>query len=849
LRIALNTGEAEPVAGDYFGAALNRCHRVLTAAHGGQILITGATATALSGPLPDGAALIDLGRHRLRGIPDQVPIFQVGHPRLQQHFPPPTTEDLGADNLPVELTEFIGREEELARATRLLDAGRLVTLIGAGGSGKSRIALKLAERMLGRFEDGLWLIELAGLADGSLIPKQMAGVLGIPEVPGVSWMDSVQGRLHNWRTLLVIDNCEHLVGVAAETVDRLLRTCPGVRVLATSRQKLGVPGEAAFVVPPMRVPSLVELETPEAVGACDSVRLFELRARLADPGFELSKENAAVVGTICRTVDGIPLAVELAAGNLGHLSVEEVADRLSEKLAVLRGGSRTGPARHRTMQATLDWSHDLLEEAERAMLAQLSVFRGGFAAPACEAVCTVAGDNLDVLVGLIDKSLVLRDRAGGRFRLLEPVRLYAGEKLAGLGLATETAERHARCYAAYVLSATLSGQAREVAWLDRLEADHDNIRAALRWALEEGEDHLALELAGGAWEFWQLRGHQTEGRQWLDRAIAAAPGLGDEPLAAALLGAGALAGNQGDDGAAEEYLQRALELYGHDEAAAASVTRRLATLPHRRGDLRRAASLFEEALRLAVAGKDPAQIGHIGASLGLVYEDLGRAREAKEMASAAMAAAQASGDPYVLADALLTRTELAINHADLALAESALGAAADLARREGFGDVIAWAHLYAGKIAMAASDLGAAVAKLERGLAHFQAQGQPDGEVWALRHLARIAIAAGDTSRAESLFRSALALASEHVLPEAPIALQGLGEVAVANGDFDTGLILLYAADAAATKMGLVRHAAELDAAAAAEKAVARVLDAELMDALKARGRALALDAAGELWR
>jgi tetratricopeptide (TPR) repeat protein len=441
----------------------------------------------------------------------------------------------------------------------------------------------------------------------------------------------------------------------------------------------------------------------------------------------------------------------------------------------------------------------------------------------------------------------MRDRAGGRFRLLEPVRLYAGEKLAELGLVRETAERHARYYAAYVVSATLSGQAHEVAWLDRLEADHDNIRAALRWALDEGEDHLALELAGGAWEFWRLRGHQTEGRQWLDRAIAAAPGLGDEQLAAALLGAGALAGSQGDDGAAEEYLQRALEVYGHDDVAAASVTRRLATLPHRRGDLRRAASLFEEALRLAMAGKDQAQIGHIGASLGLVYEDLGRAAEAKEMATAAMAAAEASGDPYVLADALLTRTELAINHGDLALAESALSAAADLARREGFGDVIAWAHLYAGRIASAASNLGEAVTELERGLAHFQAQGQPDGEVWALRHLARIAITAGDTSRAESLFRSALVLASEHVLPEAPIAVQGLGEVAVAKGDLETGLMLLAAAESAAAEMGLVRHSSDLDGAAAAEDAVGRVFDADLMSALKARGRALSIDAVRKL--
>jgi predicted ATPase/class 3 adenylate cyclase len=851
MRIALNTGEAEPQAGDYFGAALNRCHRVLAAAHGGQILITGATAAGLIGPLPEGAVLIDLGHHRLRGISDRVPIFQVGHPRLKRDFPRLATEDLGLDNLPVELTEFIGREKELDQAATLVEGARLVTLIGAGGSGKSRMAVRLAERMMGGFSDGVWLVPLADLVDGTHIPKQIARALGVPEEPGAPWMDTLQERLRHRQTLLVIDNCEHLLDAAAETADRLLRACSELKFLATSRQKLGVPGEAAFVVPPMQVPSLEDLDSPEAVGACDSVRLFVQRARLVDMGFELGPANAAMVGSICRAVDGIPLALELAAGKLGTLSIEGVAKRLGERLGVLAGGSRTGPIRHRTMRATLDWSYDLLGDDERTLLAQLSIFRGGFDLRACEEVCLVAGDTIEVLAGLIDKSLVMRNRVGGRFRLLEPVRVYAGEKLAALGRVEETAQRHARCFAANVDSEPkgIPQSQDQVAWLDRIEADHDNIRASIRFALDQGEEELALRLAAGSWEFWHLRGHLTEGRQWLERAIAAAPAVGDDLLALALMGAGTLAGSQGDDRAAEHYLRDALDLYRqrHDDVAAAAATRRLAALPHRRGDLHRAASLFEEALALAGTGKDLVQIGQIQASLALIYEDLGRAVDAETTTEAALATARAAGEPYVLADALLTSAELAINRNDVGLAEAALDEVASLTHREGFRDMIAWEYAYAGKAALVTGNFEEAAKMLEKGLADFQTQGRPDGEVWALRHLARMAIATGDKARAESLFRSAFALALEHVLPEAPIALQGLGEVAVANGDLETGLIFLSAADAAAGKMGLVRHPTELERAAAAEAAVRRVLGPEQLEVLRARGRALGLDAAREL--
>lgn len=846
LRVAVNTGEAEPVGHDYFGPVLNRCHRVLESGHGGQLLVTRSTIDSLSGHLPEGAALIDLGSYRLRGIPEPIEILQIVHPGLRADFPRLLTESEGPNNLPVELTKFVGRSKELMETAAMLESERMVTLIGGGGSGKTRLGLKMADLVLGRYPDGVWLVELAPLTEGTLVQKQLAQVLGVPEETGSSWLEALRTRLRQQKALIIFDNCEHLLGAVAELVDDLLRRCPDLKVLATSRHRLGVPSEAAYVVPPMSVPNPEEFSLA-TVGAHDSVRLFAHRARLVDSGFALTEANAAYAARIARAVDGIPLAIELVAGKTGTLTMIDLADRLDKRLLALGGAPHTGPARHRTMQATLDWSFELLDQQERSLLAQLSVFRGGFDVKAVEGVGRVEGDVVETLESLNDKSLLVRNRADGRFRLLEPVRIYATEKLTASGASATTAARHADYYAAFFPKSEPSRDAvGQLVWLDRLAADHDNFRAAIHWALESGEENLALRVAAGMWRFWRLRGHVTEGRQWLERAIDAADNSDTELLGHALTGAGSLAGNQGDDQAAESSLSRAIEIFrlGGNDLAAAAAARLLAPLPHRRGDVRRAAGLFEEAMMLARAGGDLGQVGEIQAALALLYDDLGQPGEAEAIAEQAVATARSLGDGYVEADALLSLTELALNRGDLERASGAVAEAANLATRSGLQEVTAWANAYSGQIAFARGDGDKAVIHLERALSDFQSQGQPVGEVWASRHLGRVELAKGGLTRAHALFRSALDLALKHVLPEAPAALQGLGEVAAARNDAEECAILLGAAQAAAEEMGLQRHVGDVETARRALDIARTGLGDDEFGAAVAKGRALGLEAA-----
>jgi predicted ATPase/class 3 adenylate cyclase len=849
LRVAVNTGEAIPVGNDYFGPVLNRCHRVLESGHGGQVLVTRTTVDALEGSMPAEVTLIELGSYRLRGVIEPIEILQLVHPRLRADFPRLLTETEGPNNLPVELTRFVGRAQELMETARLLKAERMVTLIGGGGSGKTRLGLKLADLVLGRFPDGVWLVELAPLTEGTLVPKQLAQVLGVPEETGSSWFEALRTRLDHHKALVIFDNCEHLLGAVAELVDDLLRRCPDLKVLATSRHKLGVPGEAAYVVAPMSVPEPDGSTSLSEVGAHDSVRLFEQRARLVDSGFALTEGNATYAARIARAVDGIPLAIELAAGKVGTFTMADLAERLDQQLLAL-GGTTRGPARHRTLQATLDWSYDLLQEHERSLLAQLSVFRGSFELKAVEGVCRVKADAVETLESLNDKSLLVRNRADGRFRLLEPVRVYSMMRLSESAATADTTARHAAYFAAFfpTLNSQIDAEGQLV-WLDRLAADHDNFRAAIRWALENGEDNLALRLAAGMSRFWRLRGHITEGRQWLERVIGAADDPDLDLLAHALTGAGSLAVSQGDDRAAESFLGRAIEIFrSSDNALAAAATARLlAPLPHRRGELAQAATLMEGAMESARAGGDLGQVGHIQAGLALIYEDLGRHEEAEATAEQALATGRNVGDGYVQADALLSRAELAINRGDTERASAAVADAATLAAEFGLHEVSAWAKAYAGQIALARGDRNAAVVQLEQALSAFQSQSQSVGEAWASRHLARAALGAGDLARADLLFRSALDLALKHVLPDAPLAMQGLGEVAVARADLEEGAVLLAAAENAAAGMGLVRHPGDAIAASRALDLVLKGIGPDALAAAIRRGGSLGLAAARSL--
>jgi predicted ATPase len=419
--MGIHLGEVERQGAHYFGAPLYRCARLTATAHGGQTVLSGPAADLVRDALPAGAALRDLGEHRLKDLAAPERIAQLGHPDLPADFPPLRTLDARPHNLPLQVTGFVGRERELGEVTRLLAAERLVTLTGPGGTGKTRIALQVAADVLDAYPGGVWLAELAALADPALVPQAVAAAVGVREEPGRPLLATLTDALRPKRLLLVLDNCEHLVEACARLAEAVLRAGPGVTLLATSREPLGIAGEVTWPVPPLRVPAPETVERLVATGAdlatapaeFEAVRLFAARATAAAPAFRLSAATARTVAEVCRRLDGLPLAIELAAARLRVLPVGQVLARLEDRFRLLTGGHRTALPRQQTLRAAVDWSYDLLTVHERALFNRLSVFAGGWTLEAAEAVCAgegIAADGvLELLSRLVDRSLVVVD--------------------------------------------------------------------------------------------------------------------------------------------------------------------------------------------------------------------------------------------------------------------------------------------------------------------------------------------------------------------------------------------------------------------------------------------------------
>jgi predicted ATPase/DNA-binding SARP family transcriptional activator/DNA-binding CsgD family transcriptional regulator len=514
-------------------------------------------------------------------------------------------------NLPPERTSFIGRERETLEVKRLLAMTRLLTLTGAGGCGKTRLALKVARDLVGAYPEGPWLVDLAPLSEAELVPQAVAQALGVSEQPGRPLLQTLRDALRSSKLLLVVDNCEHLVEAVVRLVDVLLDSCPGLRVLATSRETLGAAGEVAWVVPSLTVPdSRQEASTPQELEGYESMRLFVERVRQRDPYFELSLRNGQAVAQVCRRLEGIPLAIELAAGRMEVLSAEQLASRLEDYLKLLTGG-RTADPRHRTLRATLEWSHGLLSKPERVLFSGLSVFAGGWTLEAAEEVCSGEGIEqgavLEVFTKLVDKSLVVAEASPGeegvpRFRMLEPIREYGQERLHKSGTAERVRERHAQYYLALAQGAEpeLEGE-NQTRWIDRLEAEHDNLRAALSWALEGGQAELGLRLAGALRLFWVGRGHFSEGRRWYEEGLKRGGSVPQQVRANALLGTGFFMASQGYLELAIERLEESLALYRQvgDRRGAATCLRLLGSTMFELGDWERAEALLEEGLVLA----------------------------------------------------------------------------------------------------------------------------------------------------------------------------------------------------------------------------------------------------------
>jgi len=531
VRMGLHTGAGTLGGDDYVGVDVNRAARIAALGHGGQVVLSEATRARVEDRLPGGVALRRLGEHRLRDFARPERLHQLLVPGLRVDFPPLREAGGTLGNLPARLTSFIGRTSELGELGALLDERRLVTLTGPGGTGKTRVAIELAHERVGRFGDGAWFVELASIVEPDLVPAAIANCLSIVEARGVSPTEQLATFLADRAILLVLDNFEQVLA-AGSIVGDLLKVAPGLTVLVTSRAPLGLSMEQEYQVPPLPVPEA----GPDsgAWGAIDSVRLFVERARRVRPGYELSRDDAPAVAAICRRLDGLPLGIELAAARVGLLPPRVLAEHLANRLELPGSSARDLPARQQTLGTTIAWSHDLLDPPARRLLARVSVFAGGFRLEEAEAVggpaSELGGEVLDGLSTLVNHSLV-EPMAGPdlpRFRLLETIRMFGAERLAEGDEAESVRERHATAYLALAQEAArhMPG-GDQVPWLDRLSTDHDNLRAALGWAIAAGRAEPAHRLATAAWRFWQFRGHIAEGRQRL-ATVLAMPGA-DEP--------------------------------------------------------------------------------------------------------------------------------------------------------------------------------------------------------------------------------------------------------------------------------------------------------------------------------
>jgi predicted ATPase/class 3 adenylate cyclase len=703
VRMAIHTGEAELRDGDYYGAAVNRCARLRSIGHGGQVLVTAATQELVRDQLPAEARLRELGAHRLRDLARPEQVYQLEAPDLSTDFPPLRSLDARPHNLPVQPTALLGRETEIADLTRMLHGdARLVTLTGPGGMGKTRLALQVAAELLDEFTDGVFFVALAPISDPALVLPTIAKALGVQETAGQSLADRVQGYLHDKQVLLLLDNFEQVTD-AAPAIAELLAACPRLRVLVTSRAVLHVYGAQEFPVPPLALPPVGNRqqapgnrEAPERVSPPSTqhpppitqyaaVALFIQRAQAVKPDFAVTNANAPAVAEICYRLDGLPLAIELAAARIRILSPQALLARLEHRLTLLTGGARDLPARQQTLRDAIAWSYDLLSLAEQILFRRLAVFVGGCTLEAAEAVCAdlspdpsptrggqpnstaveqaplfprmeggPGGSGLDMLEGvasLVEKSLLRHEEPAGepRYVMLETIREFGLERLAQAEELAALRRRHA----AYCVTLAEQGEPKlygpeQIAWLDRLETEHDNLRAAMAWGLTadaETGGETALRLSGALAWFWYMRSHSVEGLRWLTRALAAAPGRSAARMKA-LHGTAWLAHMQHDAvtmrARCEESLAIAREL--DDRWTVAWVLHLLGRDAYFAGDPATARALGQESLAVAEAVGDRWLIAQVLHLLGLAAHIAAEYATARAYYEQSLALRRALGD-------------------------------------------------------------------------------------------------------------------------------------------------------------------------------------------------------------
>ena len=719
VRMGLHTGEGVLGGDSYVGLDVHRAARVASAGHGGQVILSGATQALTAGGLPAGVSLVDLGQHRLKDLSRPEHLWQIAIDGLPATFPTPRTLDATPNNLPLQLTTFLGRQREVAEAVALLAEHRLVTLTGPGGTGKTRLALQVAAEASDRYPDGVYFVALEPITRPELLLPTMAQAMGLMD-PGAASVDRLAEHFGERAFLLVLDNFEH-VDAAAPLVGELLARAPRLSVLATSRSPLRVYGEREYPVPPLGLPDPRHLPELEQFTQFESVALFIERAVAVRPDFRVNITNAPAVAEVCVRLDGLPLAIELAAARVRVLTPQAILDRLSDRLGLLSGGARDLPERQQTLRGAIAWSHDLLEDADKRAFARLSVFAGGANLDQIEEVCFDPADRalaLDVVSSLVDKSLLREESPPGgepRFRMLHTIRQFAAEQLASSGDTENYQERHAAAVLVFVEHGAGEVMGSEGgAWLDRYELERDNIRAAMNWALESGATEQALRLLAGCWRYWQMRGYLAEARTYADRVVV---------------------------------LPDATEFPAAREAALEAA----AGIAYWQGDFDVARVWYQETLDLARARQDDRAEANALYNLSFTYTwNPGEQEEALKLANQALEVNRRLGDQLGIGRALWARAGAEYFFRDFASAASGLDEALEIFRPLGDRFMLAWT-LYMQGLTFLETDRDRLHEALSEALDLFRQTGDVSGYALVFDAFAAAAHVEGDSIRAMRL--------------------------------------------------------------------------------------------------
>ena len=769
VRIGLHTGPARWLGDDYEGyLTLSYTKRLMSSAYGGQILLSGSTVAGLQAGLPDGITLRDLGEHRLKDFEHGEHIFQVVAARLPAEFPRLKSLDVLPGNLPVPLTSFIGRTKEKDEVLQLFARERLVTLTGPSGSGKTRLALQAAAGMVDKFKDGVFFVTLGPITEPALVASTIAQAAGALESSGRSILDSLIEHLQNKSVLLLLDNFEQVISASPQVVE-LLAACSELKILITSREGLRISGESEYPVPALALPDLKQLPPLEELSQYAAVDLFIQRARAVKPGFRITNSTALAVAEICYRLDGLPLAIELAAARIKLFSPHAILSHLEHRLEFLTGGGRDVPARQQTLRNAIAWSYDLLEENERKLFRRLSVFAGGFTVDAVAAVTEddpSPGSVVDRLESLLDKSLLQEVEATNselRFIMLETLREYGSEQLEASGEQATLRHRHA----AFFLSIAEQTEAKlesagQVEWINRMEQEHDNLRAALEWSKSAaGTAETCVRLAGALGLFWEARGYYSEGRELLSAILLTETARDRTEARARLLARSSeLAYRQSDFSATMSLAGESLAICRQvgDRQGIASALIKLGNAATEMGNYKSASGFLSEALKTWRELKDKHGIARALISSGWVALRSGKYALAKTRLLEALALSRDLGDTRNIAFELSGLGEVALRQRDYARATQLVQESLELRRQLGNKWGVGVSLGILGWVAMREENWDLAVARLGESLDVRREIGDRSGSAWCLERLAAVAMAQGQMEKAARLFGVGAAL-------------------------------------------------------------------------------------------